>query len=723
MASKTTIREFFYLLRASSPSETLGVFRSLPIELVKLGLDRLVVRRTNYHPTKQELLSGLSVFGSLEGYVHHCMQRRKPRFFLGQEDVDGLIEIMGGLYQNEKKEVLEAGENFLAHRHDVLGSGETDLKSFSAARKTLDPHISYQPWHYDFKSGFRWDPRVFHSRQRLLSWGRQGVDIKVPWELSRCQHLVLLGEAALLTGDENHSQEIIRQVQDWIENNPVGLGVNWNCPMEVAIRAANWIWAYYFCQWCDNPDVDALALKMIPSLIAHARFVRANIEKNEVPSNHYLSNLAGLIYVGIFLSEWPEAQEWLDYSTSEFIQMMEYMVHPDGMFFEASIPYHRLALELFLFPALLLKKNDIPLPDKFWKKLYKMFDFLLYTLKPDGTCFQLGDNDNGRLHIHQPRQVNDHVYLLDIGAIMFGEAKFKLSERMPAPETLWLFGPEGLEVYKRLSRSVSPGSRAFRHSGVCVLSSDNSRMLVSCGHHGQRGIGSHSHNDKLSFALFHDGEEWIVDPGTYTYTPEPEWRLCFRSTAYHNTVVVDDQEQSPLEMRKPFWIGEDPGAQLVDWHVSPGKERFLGEHRGYSRLSDPVIHRREVLFYNQAPFWLINDHLEAMATHTFSLHFHFGPLRLLTDEEDHLSFLVSNGKEVLLLVPLDRHQLTGEKRIGWFSEFYGKKIEGSKLVYEKRTSGVARFSTLLLPASSMEEAWLHYGRIAEELRNHESHNG
>jgi hypothetical protein len=723
MASRNAIREFFHLLRASSLAENLGIFRSVPIELFQLGLDRLVVRRTNYHPTKQELLSGLSGFGSLEGYVHHCMERQKPRFFLGQEDVQGLRKIMGRVYEHEKKEVLEAGENFLAHRHDVLGSGETDLKSFSAARKTLDPHISYLPWHYDFKSGFRWDPRVFHSRQRLLSWGRQGVDIKVPWELSRCHHLILLGEAALLTGDENHSHEMIKQVRDWIENNPVGLGVNWNCPMEVAIRAANWIWAYYLCQWCDSPEVDALALEMIPSLIAHARFVRANIEKNEIPSNHYLSNLAGLIYVGIFLSEWAEAQEWLDYSTSEFIQMMEYMVHPDGMFFEASIPYHRLALELFLFPALLLKKNDIPLPDKFWKALYKMFDFLHYTLKPDGTCFQLGDNDNGRLHIHHPRAVNDHLYLLDIGAIMFEESKFKLSERMPAPETLWLFGAEGLEKYKQLSPSASPGSRAFRHSGVCVLGSNNSRMLFFSGPHGQRGIGSHSHNDKLSFALFHDGEEWLVDPGTYTYTPEPEWRLCFRSTAYHNTVVVDDQEQSPLEMRKPFWTGEDPGAQLVDWHVSSGKEWLLGEHRGYSRLSDPVIHRREVLFDSQTPFWLISDHLEAVATHTFRLHFHFGPLRLSADEEDHLSFLVSNGKTVLLLVPLDRDQLTAEKRSCWFSEFYGRKTEGSKAVYTKRTSQGARFTTLIVPATHREEAWLHSTRIVEELRNHESYNG
>jgi hypothetical protein len=176
-------------------------------------------------------------------------------------------------------------------------------------------------------------------------------------------------------------------------------------------------------------------------------------------------------------------------------------------------------------------------------------------------------------------------------------------------------------------------------------------------------------------------------------------------------------------MRKPFWIGEDPGAQLVDWYVSPEKERFLGEHRGYSRLSDPVIHRREIWFYTQVPFWLVDDHLEAVATHTFSLHFHFGPLRLVRDEEDHLSFLASNGKTVLLLVPLDRQQLTAEKRSCWFSEFYGRKIEGSKVVYEKRMSEGARFTTLIVPATDREEAWLRSARIAEELRNHENHNG
>jgi hypothetical protein len=45
----------------------------------------------------------------------------------------------------------------------------------------------------------------------------------------------------------------------------------------------------------------------------------------------------------------------------------------------------------------------------------------------------------------------------------------------------------------------------------------------------------------------------IVDPGTYCYHREPRWRNHFRSTAAHNTVVLDGADQS--EMLGPFMWG------------------------------------------------------------------------------------------------------------------------------------------------------------------------
>ena len=41
------------------------------------------------------------------------------------------------------------------------------------------------------------------------------------------QHLILLGEAYQLTGDEKYANEFKKQVLGWIESNPPKRGVNW----------------------------------------------------------------------------------------------------------------------------------------------------------------------------------------------------------------------------------------------------------------------------------------------------------------------------------------------------------------------------------------------------------------------------------------------------------------------------------------------------------------
>jgi hypothetical protein len=62
-------------------------------------------------------------------------------------------------------------------------------------------------------------------------------DHKVIWELNRHEHLIVLAQAYLFTGDRRHLDEIRAQLESWIAGNPFHRGTNWASALEVAFRA------------------------------------------------------------------------------------------------------------------------------------------------------------------------------------------------------------------------------------------------------------------------------------------------------------------------------------------------------------------------------------------------------------------------------------------------------------------------------------------------------
>lgn len=292
----------------------------------------------------------------------------------------------------------------------------------------------YQPidWQMDFKSGYRWSAKIWYMD---MEYGHlPGVDIKVPWELSRMQHLVQYAYAYMRAADECKEQYVSayrNEILDFIAQNPPRYGVCWRCTMDVGIRVANWLLAYdLFCSLGAQFD-DKFKKILADAVYAHGVHIVNNLEYSpQLTSNHYLSDIGGLVFAAAHLASVPETDAWLALGVQELISEMEREFHADGSNFEASTGYHCLSTEIMLYTACLcrtlsanrrnrLKKyqkkyikqapflqdyskqkfnldNVDIFPLEFWQRLVRALQFVDDISDENGHIQQIGDMDSGR---------------------------------------------------------------------------------------------------------------------------------------------------------------------------------------------------------------------------------------------------------------------------------------------------------------------------------------
>lgn len=511
------------------------------------------------------------------------------------------------------------------HLFDVLGSGPTRLSPGGPRYQPLD-------WHCDWRSGHRWGPEVFH---RDIRYGQiRGVDVKRPWELSRFQHLHALGQACVLTGRAKYRDEFVDQIDDWIQNNPVGFGVNWACTMDAAIRAANWlVCAEYFL--AGGGLEERFLRRFYASLREHGRFIRSHLERGgEGTTNHYLADVVGLLFIAVYCPFFRESRRWRRFCLRELVREMKGQVYADGCHFEASTCYHRLALELFFFATWLIAADEAGLDGDdfvgpaqrvlgrdYVAGLHAMFAAVVHLLKPNGRMPQIGDNDSGRFLPFGVHETLDMRYLPALGAVFFREPQFKVNEYGLVEDVLWLFGRRGCAAWDGLEgRSVQtiPG-KAFPDAGWYVIRRHLDYCLVSCGPNGGHGRGGHAHNDKLSIELVLDGRDVIVDPGTYVYTSDPDQRNRFRATGSHNTVAVDRCEQAELSCGL-FRLPDRVRVRRAESMETAERSGFAGtiEYAG-------IVHDRTVEVDKVSGRWTIEDHVASPRPVSGQASFHLSP--------------------------------------------------------------------------------------------------
>jgi uncharacterized heparinase superfamily protein len=199
-----------------------------------------------------------------------------------------------------------------------------------------------------------------------------------------------------------------------------------------------------------------------------------------------------------------------------------------------------------------------------------------------------------------------------------------------------------------------------------------SYVLACCNAVGTAGAGNHKHNDLLSFELYIGGRAFVVDPGAYTYTAEPQWRNRFRSTSYHNTVVIDGQEQNRFMRDKLFRLTPDARPIVHQWRSTVAQDWLAAEHTGYHRLSCPVSHHRTFCFDKCREHLRVIDTLHGSGKHTATWYMHFDHGIRVESVDAHAFVAHTDGVRLLLRV-LAEPPLVAEIQDGWVSHRYGVK--------------------------------------------------
>jgi hypothetical protein len=612
------------------------------------------------------------------------------RFFAGLDDLAAATHSLRERLPDDCSDLVAAATDIVAGQHfDLLGHRGL---SFG------DPI----DWHLD-PVWSRHSPRVHWSQINTLDPAVVG-DSKVVWELNRHQWIVRLAQAWALTGDERYANAAIAAIDSWLDANPPGIGVNWASSLEVSYRLISWSWTLLLLRTLPSLSGEWV-MKLLSAISLHASHVRRYLSYYFSPNTHLTGEALGLFYAGVLFREFADAPRWRELGARILLTESRRQITADGVHFEQSTCYQRYTIDIYLHFLLLAARNGISVPPALSESVRRMVEFLLSVRQPNGSIPLIGDVDGGALLPLTRRGPDDARGIFAVAAATFDRSDFAWAAQGLAPEVSWLLGRPGEHAFKAL-RAASPlgqASRVFPAGGYAIMRSrwnrDAHQMIVDVGPLGCPVSGGHGHADLLSIQCSIFGEPCLVDAGNYCYTPEAQWRDHFRSTAAHNTVVVDGQSQS--EPSGPFGWRSRPRVRLREWHSTPELDFLDAEHNACCR-TDAVTHRRRILFVKPR-FWIVVDDLLGTTRHQINLTFQFAPMKVTVGPNRWARAQTPGGRALWIgpftSAPVRTALRCGEVRPirGWIAPDYGRREPAPTLIYSMTATLPWRVLTLLLP--------------------------
>jgi hypothetical protein len=512
------------------------------------------------------------------------------------------------------------------------------------------------------------------------------------WWLHRHHWWPILAKAFAITHNERYAEAFVFQMKDWIYKNPPPRKKDETSPswrlMEVGLRMrVSWIPSFaLFFESKAFTDEDKVI--MLRSIYDHASFLSSFKSK----MNHLLRESNGLAAVAAYFPEFKEAHQWESLALSRIDQELATQINDDGSHIEVSVGYQWLAVDEFEKAARLLEDCDLSLPHQnLVSQLEKMYQVLVYVVRPDGTF----------------PQINDGFIQWEVSRIAEAGEKLRRQDFV----YIGTLGDRGqLPAYD--SVCVADAGFFVMRSG---WTEQSKYLFFDAGPYG----GWHGHEDKLSFEIYALGAPFIVDAGSYTYENTDPYRTYFVGSYSHNTVLVDGLSQirrwdkSNMKPRRSKggyakWITEKD-FDYVSADYDEGYAKFGLSVPKQPDVINDVVHRRQIIFV-KPDYWIFVDQLFGSKLHDYQLLFHAHP-DITVHEMENASVRLENAhtKSFLYLMPalpdgLNVNLVKGSKKPiqGWYSDRPYHRVPTPTIIYEKMKCKTVELITLAYPSSTQQ---------------------
>jgi uncharacterized heparinase superfamily protein len=440
--------------------------------------------------------------------------------------------------------------------------------------------------------------------------------------------------------------EMAELVDSWVVNNPQGTEPGWE-PFTASLRIVNWALATQL-----HPDL--LSQAALRSLHVQARWLYQNDERH-ILANHYFENLKALTFAGACF-EGPEPAKWLHKGTAGIrVQLSEQQLS-DGGHYERSPQYHALMLENYLDLYNLAVGNSALFDADFISDLQAVAETALDWL-------------------------NDIVF--PDGAIpLFNDSAFEIA---PGLNELNAYASR-LFGYARSQPSDTTQVIDKDPSGLYGVKTPRDMIVMDCGDIGPAYQPGHTHCDFLSYELMLDGGRLVVDTGVYEYEPG-EMRHYVRSTRAHNTVVIDDDEQSEIwgEFRlgrraRKLWGKVEHRGDSVQ--ISGKFQGFFGGVWGFQPKFS--VERRVELTLAEDRISSIHvvDVIDGKGQHELANYIHLHPDCWLREEGSKAIIIASNQGPTTVVLTIES-DCDYEIRDTWYCPQFGIKQANKCIVITK----------------------------------------